>query len=193
MIIELLLFSGVLILLVPLISGGLELRARWQAKRREQRYGDSIGTQAYVATGPILTTAERAFYTVLSEVAGAEFVVLAKVRMADVVRPRRGPVGKEWAKAFRRLADQHIDFVLCRASDMVVLCAIELDASGTVSPLAAARRQEMSQVFEIAELPLLRFQSQPAYRLQSVAEEIAQALHVEVTAMPREGRVAVNG
>lgn len=194
MIIELLLLSGLLILFVPLISGGLELHARWCSRRRSRGAEEAAEiAQAYVATGPILTAAERAFYNVLIEIAGAEFVVLAKVRLADVVRPRRGDAPRDWARAFRRLAEQHVDFVLCRATDMVVLCAIELDASGASSPLALARRAEMASVFKVAELPLLHFQPQPAYRLQSVAEAIAQALHVDMTALPVEQRAMANG
>lgn len=194
MIIELLLVSGLLILLVPLVSGGLELHSRWRHRRRLQRADSpAAAPQAYVATGPILTTTERAFYNVLIEVAGAEFVVLAKVRMADVVRPRRGDMPRDWAKAFRRLAEKHVDFVLCRATDMVVLCAIELDAGDPGNPAATARRREMSGVFEIAELPLLHFQFQPVYRLQAVADAIAQALHVETPVLPEERRVMANG
>ncbi len=86
----------------------------------------------YEACGPLLTPAEAAFYPVLAEAAKAgpeACLVMCKVRLGDLVKPRRG-LDRSRSTTLRNRANQkHVDFVVVRASDFGVVAAVELDDS----------------------------------------------------------------
>ena len=50
--------------------------------------------------------------------------IFARVRLADVLQVKIGPQGMERLRAFRKIANQHVGFVLCDR-DMTILAIID--------------------------------------------------------------------
>ncbi len=75
----------------------------------------------------LFTPAERSFLGVLNQAVGDSAHIFGKVRVADVVVPKKGMSRDDRQKAFNKISGKHFDFILCRKNDLSVACAIELD------------------------------------------------------------------
>jgi hypothetical protein len=128
--------------------------------------GASVGFP-YQPGKALFSAAERSFLGVLDQAVGPEHRVFGKIRIADiaVIKPGLGKSARQGA--LNRIASKHFDFVLCRASDLSVLCAIELNDSSHASQRAQARDNFVANVCLAINLPLLQI---PAQRSYSIAE-----------------------
>ena len=92
-----------LVLGFALVLGLLAVLIRLFAPRREAAYRQK----------EFLSPAERSFLDVLSQAAGDEWRVFAKVRIADVLTPAKGMSRSRWQSAFNAISAKHFDFLLC--------------------------------------------------------------------------------
>ena len=85
----------------------------------------SVGLH-YQPAKTLFSAAERSFFGVLDQAVGSEYRVFGKVRVADVamVKPGLGKSARQGA--LNRVAYKHFDFVVCRAGDLAIVCAVEL-------------------------------------------------------------------
>lgn len=104
--------SMFLLLGVPVVVLVLLLSTRGSKKRAALSY-------PYAATSHLFTPNEQAFLRVLGEAAGA-YQVYGKVRLADVLTVRQGLSKSEQQRAFNRVSQKHLDFVLCRPYDLSI-------------------------------------------------------------------------
>jgi hypothetical protein len=132
--------------------------------------------ERYRSRGPLLTPAERSFFGVLQQAVGAERLIFAKVRVADVLSPERGLQGARWQRAFNRISAKHFDFLLCDAAEISPLIAIELDDASHGSDRAQARDSLIESACASAGLPLLRIRAQDAYVPADIAAQIDERL-----------------
>lgn len=103
--------------LVMIVAALLKEKGRGK-RRRAPRYRQADA---------LLTPPEREYFAALVEAVGPRGHVFAKVRLADLLTPAEA--GAAWRTAFNRIAQKHVDFVVCDRATMRVLCAIELDDS----------------------------------------------------------------
>ncbi|MEZ5591915.1 MAG: DUF2726 domain-containing protein [Gammaproteobacteria bacterium] len=68
----------------------------------------------------LFTPAERSFYGVLKQAVGDQYDIFGKVRVADVLTPKRGMNRSEWQRAFNKISARHFDFVLCDKASLTV-------------------------------------------------------------------------
>ena len=118
---------------------------------------------------------ERALLGALDRALGSGYRVFGKVRVADLLEPRSGPLGGRT----RRLLRGQVDYVVCRASDLSVLCAINLEpdrAPGVHKQTEKKRRAHLEAAFHGADLPLLWLPERQSYALQSVHTLLAPIL-----------------
>lgn len=102
----------------------------------------------------LLTKAERAFFEVLQGCAGGDFLIFAKVRLADLVWI---PGGTESRMSFQnRIHSKHIDFVLCSRDAVRPVLAIELDDSSHERESRRARDEFVDATLNAAGLLFLR-------------------------------------
>lgn len=102
----------------------------------------------------LLTKAERAFFDVLQGCAAGEFLIFAKVRLADLVWI---PGGTESRMSFQnRIQSKHIDFVLCSGDAVRPVLAIELDDSSHERESRRSRDEFVNDTLKAAGLPFLR-------------------------------------
>jgi len=93
---------------------------------------ETSNTETIISTGtyeivPILTGHELRNYKVLKEFTDVNgYSIHVKVRLADIINPKKNQARKDWYRKFMKITSKHVDFVLCD-SNMNVSLIIELD------------------------------------------------------------------
>jgi hypothetical protein len=126
----------------------------------------------YTRKQALFSSAERSFLGVLEQSIGNHYRVFGKVRIADVIEPKRGMNRADWQGAFNRINAKHFDFVLCDKDELAVVCVIELNDN---SHQKRNRRQRDAFVTELCGavgLPFLQVQAKRAYSVQELRTNI---------------------
>ena len=114
----------------------------------------------------LMSAAERNFYQLLSSSLGSEYAVFAKVRVLDVVET--GP-SVTWIKAKKIekvLAENFLDFVICRLPDMSIYGIIELEKFDSKDGKKSGKKREtlVAEVCEEAKLKVYYFDIRQDYK-----------------------------
>lgn len=139
-------------------------------KRRSA--GASADDFPYTLENALFSLAERSFLGVLDQSFGSEYRIFGKVRIADVLNVRKGTAKPRRQRAFNRISSKHFDFLLCSATDLKPLCAIELDDQSHARANRQTRDAFVRRACQAAGLPLVNIPAQHAY----VAAEIRQSI-----------------
>ena len=129
--------------------------------------GGTIGFP-YQPAKALFTAAERSFLGVLDQAVGPEHRVFGKVRVADVATVKPGLDNSAQQAARNRIAYKHFDFIVCRASDLSIVCAVELNDKSHSGQRAQARDDLLAKVCQSIQLPLLAIPAKQAYSPQDV-------------------------
>jgi hypothetical protein len=84
----------------------------------------------YLLRPRFLSKAESVVYLLL-KAAFPRYEIFARVRLADVLQVKIGPQGMERLRAFRKIANQHVGFVVCDR-DMTILAIVDSREPDTV-------------------------------------------------------------
>jgi hypothetical protein len=108
----------------------------------------------------LLTRGELAFFRALKKALGDRWLLFAKVRLADVVTCSdslwdQGPG--------RRIAQKHLDFVVCHPGSLRIVAAIELDDRSHARLERRQRDTFLNRLFRSAGIPLLRYPARAVY------------------------------
>ncbi len=121
-----------------------------------------------------LSPAELSFYHVLSSVVAPQVTVLTKVRLADLFFVARPHENRSYAN---RIAQKHVDFVLCDPRTMQPIMGIELDDTSHARADRVERDAFVDQVFAAAHLTLVHLSVQRAYSPDEIAAQVFPVLH----------------
>ncbi len=132
----------------------------------------------YRVRDDFLSPAEFSFYKILSSLGGTRLIIQSKVRLADVFFVARP---NENMTYFSRIAQKHLDFLVCDSVTMKPLLGIELDDSSHKRDDRQERDDFVDRVFEVAGLPLLRLPVQREYNTREVAAKIAPLLKDKIS------------
>ena len=124
----------------------------------------------------LLTKAEAAFFTVLVDAIGSSGHIFAKVRIADVLKTRKGISKSEHASAFNAISQKHIDFLVCRRDDCRFILAVELDDSSHGTIRAKKRDALVDRGFCSADIPLFRVKAARTYSVDNIRQLIKGTL-----------------
>ena len=127
----------------------------------------------YRIKGKLFSEAERSFFGVLSQAAGENFVVMAKVRVADILAPDRGLPKPAWRSAFNKISSKHFDYVLCDPSTLAVSCVVELNDKSHKSMKRAKRDEFLRGACMSAGLRLVEVTAKSKYSVNEVKRIIA--------------------
>lgn len=133
-------------------------------------YGPEVPTFPYGIRDEFLSPTERAFFQVLVQAVQHRAIICMKVRLADVffvARPH------ENRAAFNRIAQKHIDFLLCDSATLRPILGIELDDASHNRLDRQERDDFVNQAFAVAHLPLLHIRAQRTYVYEQVAASLA--------------------
>jgi Protein of unknown function (DUF2726) len=129
---------------------------------------DEAASLPYRKRDCLLSGPERALFETLLKVAGERYHVVPKVRLADVVwLPKL--TSNRWLH-WNRIAQKHLDFVLCDRKYLEPLLVVELESSTTRSGHAEERTEFVGAVLTAAGVPLLRLPLKRTYSPQEVGE-----------------------
>jgi len=120
-----------------------------------------------------LSPMEFSFYHVLKDTIGASLVVCPKVRLADIFFVAKPNVNRTY---FSRIAQKHLDFLVCDAKTMRPVLGIELDDASHQRPDRQERDAFVDAVFRTAGLPLLRWPTQSGYNPADLARKLGMYL-----------------
>ena len=130
----------------------------------------------YQRLDALFSPAERSFLGVLDEVTKHEYRVFAKVRVADVINPRKGLRRPDWQRAFNRISRKHFDFVVCNPNTLAVLCVIELNDRSHQDKSRQARDTFLQAVCDAASMPLIILDAKQSYAPTEISAKIANAI-----------------
>lgn len=150
------------------------------------RPANSRNSYPYDCHRSLLSNAELSFYKSLVQAVGDGGVVFAKVRIADVIRPRTGMSSSNWQRAFNAISSKHFDFLVCAHADAKILVAIELDHASHHSPRARRRAELVDRACASAGLALIRVPAARPYALADLRALLAGLMTggAEVPATP---------
>lgn len=130
----------------------------------------------YTLSKALFSPAERSFLAVLDQAVPPDYRVFGKVRLADVISPRKGLNSSQWYTALNRITSKHFDFVVCRATDLAVVCAIELDDSSHQREKRKTRDEFVANACQAVGLPLLRISTRRGYAVADIRAQFLSAV-----------------
>lgn len=137
-----------------------------------QQSGAASESPPYELQETLFTPAERSFYGVLVQAVGDRAVIFGKVRVADVLTPKKGLDRKAWQSAFNRISAKHFDYVVCKPDTLAVMSVIELDDSSHARKKRVERDQFIERACEAAGVTLHRFRAASSYNISTVRDLI---------------------
>ena len=130
----------------------------------------------YQKLDALFTPAERSFLSVLKIAVNDNVEVFGKVRVADVITPKKGQDRNKWQKAFNKISSKHFDFLLCNKNDLTPICAIELNDSSHNSKKRKERDNFLEAACSSAGIPLVQIKAQATYKVTEIKDSISSHL-----------------
>jgi ribosomal protein L37AE/L43A len=130
----------------------------------------------YTQQRALFTPTERAFLGVLDQAVGEQYRIFGKVRVADVIEPRKGLDKGKRQTAFNKIQSKHFDFLLCAKNDLSILCAIELDDKSHKQRKRQERDRFLGNACRAAGVPLLQIPAQHGYTVHDLRTRIYDSL-----------------
>lgn len=128
----------------------------------------------------LLSRGEGAFFGPLCQAVAGRYLVMCKVRLADVVTCS----STDWRRGFGgAISQKHVDFVLCERGSTRFVIAIELDDRSHDRPDRRQRDEFLNRVLDASGVTLLRFKAQASYSIQDIRACLDEAL-AESTTLP---------
>jgi hypothetical protein len=144
----------------------------------KSKQGGTSGTLGfpYQPAKTLFSAAERSFLGVLDQAVGPDHRAFGKVRVADVATLKAGLSNSARQGALNKIASKHFDFVVCRTSDLAVLCAVELNDKSHSNQRAQVRDDFIVGVCQSINLPLLQIPAKQAYSPQDLRAQFLAAV-----------------
>jgi len=117
----------------------------------------------YYVNDNFLTDSERSFYHSLKLCVGDKAVICPKAGLKDIFFIGKG-LGKDYMKYFGKIAQKHVDFLLCDPGTMKPLCGIELDDISHTNKKTYERDLFVEKVYKAANFELIRISSKHTYK-----------------------------
>lgn len=130
----------------------------------------------YRVRDDFLSPAEASFFRVLKLTVGEQFLVFPKVSLRDlfyVTQPHQNQ------RALNRIAQKHVDFVLCDPGTLQPVLGLELDDRSHQRQDRVERDEFVERVFAAAGLSLVRVPVQRSYQPAQVAALLSSSLGVD--------------
>lgn len=127
-------------------------------RETDDERSSSEETLPYRVSASILTNPEISFYNSLKLHVGDRAIICPKVGLKDLFFISKG-VGNDYMKYFGKIAQKHVDFLLCEPKTLKPICGIELDDSSHTNEKRYERDLFFEKVFRDANFELIRISS----------------------------------
>ena len=125
--------------------------------------------------GRFLTPNEKRFLAVLDEAVGQDYRVFAQVRLAELVDVDLSATSAKRRAAMNKVFGKSIDYLICDASSLEPIAAIELDDRTHALPHRRERDTFVDAVFSEIGIPLLRARARRAYSVAALETLLREA------------------
>lgn len=120
----------------------------------------------------LMSPAELLFFRALEASVAGHYRLFSKVRLADIVRVKRGLDRSVWQSAFNAIQSKHVDFLAVDPKDMTIQFAIELDDKSHQKQSRQVRDEFVDQVLTGAGVPIFRFPAKASYSEQDIRSRL---------------------
>lgn len=136
----------------------------------------------YTRKQSLLSQGEAAFHRVLCDAVSARWLVMCKVRLADIVYCSSA----DWLRGHGgKISQKHLDFVLCDPRTSAIVLAVELDDRTHDAPERRARDRFVDEVLATAGVRLLRVRARSTYETACIDRFLNFALSLSPQALAR--------
>lgn len=125
---------------------------------------------------PLFTPAEKRFLSSLDKAVSSHYRVFGKVRIADLILPKKGLSKKKWNKHFWQISSKHFDFVLCDKVTFEPIAVVELNDKSHHRSDRVKRDALVKQVCVSAGVPLIWIRARASYSKEVIFSEIMEAI-----------------
>jgi hypothetical protein len=125
----------------------------------------------YQAKNSILTPAELNFYKALYVCVAGRAVICPKVGLKDFIYVDKH-AGKNYMKHFGKIAQKHVDFLLCDAHTYAPICGIELNDSTHLQKKVMERDAFVNKLYQVSGIPLITFTARSRYAQNELREQL---------------------
>jgi hypothetical protein len=150
----------------------------WFLKSRSGTTSKNGPPSEYKSRSTLLTPAERSFFGVLQQALGSDYLIFAKVRLADILEPVKDPSRSAWQKAFNRITSKHVDFVLCDKMTTSFVGIIELDDKSHGTLESGFRDNLVDDALKTAGIPILRITAAHSYSAVQIGEQAGKIFRI---------------
>lgn len=145
---------------------------------RPQKRGDEYPLTNYYeydAHKNLMSIAELSFFHALNKAVGDEYLIFAKVRIADVLKPKKNLYHRsEWQRAFNLISSKHFDFVLCDPKSLAIIKVVELNDSSHQKPERIRRDNLVYTACISADLSILMIDAKRSYSIDSLRAQVLE-------------------
>jgi len=127
----------------------------------------------YTKKPQLMTGHELGFFKLLTEVAGERYYIFPQIHLSALLNNK--VKGQNWRAAFKHINGKSVDYVLCDKVTLSPVYAIELDDASHDVADRQARDQDVERIFQVANLPLIRFRGYQNLTLEAIAERFYEA------------------
>lgn len=120
---------------------------------------------------PLLSEAELLFYSYLRLATPAEYRIMTKVQLKDLVTVY-GVDKSEWTRYFNKIKSKHVDFVIWDHSKNTIVKIVELDDKSHDSKKRKDRDEFVDKVLDKAGYTMLRVKCKSSYNLDSLKQSV---------------------
>lgn len=135
---------------------------------KQRQYNHPALRMPYQLRRPVLQAPERELLTRLQEAVNDDYLVLCKVRIAEVVEVTAIPRRAHWYQATNRISVGCFDFLLCDPQTLDPLCAIETEPATEANAF-------LDELCTTIGLPLLRLPPETTSSSPELRTAIEQA------------------
>jgi hypothetical protein len=140
--------------------------------------GAGTRTYPFVRIDALFSPAERSFFGVLSKLAGDHYVVLGKIRLADIIKPRPSLSRQQRQSALNRIISKHVDFALCDPRTLSIIGVIELDDKSHKTDRGRDRDAFIDASLAAAGVPVLHVPAQRAYSPSDIEKKLSETFQL---------------
>jgi hypothetical protein len=127
----------------------------------------------YASRQTLLSRGEAAFHGPLQEAVGGQYLVMCKVRVADVLTCTE----TDWRLGHGgAISQKHLDFVLCEPSTTRIVLAIELDDRSHEAEHRQRRDRFLNEALRAGGIRLLRIKARAQYSAEIIKLLVRAAL-----------------
>lgn len=145
---------------------------------RPKKHGDEYPLTNYYeydAHKNLMSVAELSFFHALNKAVGEEYLIFAKVRIADVLKPKKNMYHRsEWQRAFNLISSKHFDFVLCDPKSLSIIKVVELNDSSHQKPERIRRDNLVYTACMSADLSILMIEAKRTYSIDALRAQVLE-------------------